>query len=118
MELKYVLNAPVTFEITPEESQRGEKAPGYSRNIWLTLHFKCIESFCFNSTVDGMCRPSRGGRKCVSLRSAKVTSGMLILNHRLSLIIRYCSFQQFMEGLGNFSKVKLETFLEPDIMFM
>lgn len=39
MELKYVLNAPATSEITPEESQRGEKAPGYSGNIWFILPF-------------------------------------------------------------------------------
>lgn len=43
---------------------------------------------------------------------------MFILKHGLALIIRYFSFQQFTEGFRNVSKVKLETFLKPDIMFM
>lgn len=100
-----------------EDTQSGEKKLQVIAATSAS-HLLCTTSFCLKSIVDGMCRPQRRGRKCVSLRSAEVTSGMLIVNHGLSCFIRYFSFQQFTEGRGNFLQVKCETSLKLDMMFV
>lgn len=108
MEWEYIVPIYVTSTIRNIKDSKVGKKPhqvlaATSASHWPIVNHRLL--FKLNCQRD--VSSHRSGRKCVGLRSAQVTSPMLILNHHLSCIIRYFSFQQFTEGWGKFCSSKI-----------